>query len=80
MGTGDLSGVGETWFKGMGVLDKLQEGALGWWGLPFAWPSLSFSALVSLLFTPLPSHLHTFDIPGGLGTGCVCLHPVVVEG
>ena len=47
---------------------------------------LTFHLPIPILFPsgfstphPLPSHLHTLSIPGGLGSGRGCVHHIVVE-
>ena len=71
----DLVGVGNTWFQVVGVSSKLQDGGGGLYlplyHIPTPFPS-SFSTHSIL---PLPS----YNAPGVLGTGCVCLRCVVVE-
>ena len=76
MGGGDQVGARDTWFEVVGVSSKLQAGGVGWLCLPYYLPIPTLFPLFPLLTNPsLPSHPHS-----GLGTHCMCLCWVVVEG
>ena len=70
----------DTQFEGVGLPISCRKGEVELLVLTFYPPiPILFPYPFSLLFTPLPSHLHPLNIPGGLGTGRVRLCRVVVE-